>query len=461
MLKGGLCGKKWDIPKRKMHKMKRKAIFLCLLLLTVAVLATACGEANPYDVNNQMNYNVSIRYDANGGSFTTNTTQITDSYNLADLPKNAEGMVEIPLIAPDNASRDKDAFTPTKNGHFLVGWYAVRNEQTDENGNVTYTYAEPWDFETDRFVADPKKSHDAHNPELTLYAAWAPLYEITFYDRADGTQLHTLSIDPTGSADALTVQVPAWNEETGAMSLYKFPNKEGYTFQNAWYDQAGTEPVNTEALTHPGTVDLETAAVTNGKISIYLDYTEGQWYRIATAEQFIKNFNLNGNYEILADLDFTDKIWPTNMMYGNFAGSIRGNGHTLSNIQIKQTDNAKMNAGLFGTLTADATIQNVTFQNVSFTVQKGARVTGACYGLFAGSIADGAALENVAILESRLLIDSGCYFGSSDYSIGLISGLGDGGLDFTGITCEATGDNPEKLEITVTDNTVTVVFNNM
>ncbi len=438
--------------------MKRKALFLCLLVLMISVFAAACGEANPYDVNNQKNYTVSIKYDANGGSFTTNTTEIVDSYNISGLPKNSEGKVELPLITPDDASRDKDGFTPTKSGHFLVGWYASRTENKDENGNVTYTYSEPWDFENDRFVADPKENYDAHTPALTLYAAWAPLYEIRFYDRATGEALQTHTIDPLSSEDATTVKIPAWSEETGAMSMYKFPGKDGYTFQQAFYDKEGTQPISAETLTHPGTVDRTTATVSNGQLDIYVDWTEGTWYRISTAEQFVKNFNLKGHYEILADLDFTEEIWPTAMMYGSFSGSIQGNGHTISNVTIKQNDNAKVNAGLFGNLTAEAKIQNVTFQAVAFTIQKGARVTGASYGLLAGSITDGALLDAVSILDSRLLIDSGCYFASEDYAIGLISGMGDGGVDYSGIRCEAVGSDPEALQITVTDNAVSVVF---
>ncbi len=438
--------------------MKRKALFLCLMILAVSLAVTACGEPNPFDVNNQKNYTVSVKYDANGGSFTTGTTEIVDSYNISALPKNAEGKVELPLIAPDDEARDKDGFAPTKNGHFLVGWYATRTENTDENGNVTYTYSEPWDFETDRFLADPETTYDAHTPELTLYAAWAPMYAIDIYDLATGELLNTLSLNPASSETALTVQVPAWDEETGAMNLYKFPAREGYTFQKAYYDAEGTKPIDTETLTHPGTVDRANATVANEKMSVYVDWTEGTWYRISTAEQFIKNFNLNGNYEILGDLDFTDKIWPTAMMYGNFAGKIQGNGHTISGVSIRQTDNARVSAGLFGNLTANATLENVIFQNITVTIQKGARVAGASYGLLAGNITDGAVLTDVTILDSQLLIDSGCYFATEDYSIGLVSGMSDGGVDCSGITCEATGDNPDTLQITVTGNEVTVTF---
>ena len=40
--------------------------------------------------------------------------------------------------------------------------------------------------------------------------------------------------------------------------------------------------------------------------------------------------------------------------------------------------------------------------------------------------------------------------------IGLVCGLGSSPIDFTGITCEATGDKPETVNISVSGSTVTV-----
>ena len=68
------------------------------------------------------------------------------------------------------------------------------------------------------------------------------------------------------------------------------------------------------------------------------------------------------------------------------------------------------------------------------------------------------ALLKAIKFDSKILIDSGCYFATSDYMIGLVSAMSDLGLDTAGITCEATGDAPEKVVITVTDNTVAVEF---
>ena len=144
-------------------------------------------------------------------------------------------------------------------------------------------------------------------------------------------------------------------------------------------------------------------------------------------------------------------------MYGNFNGKINGNGHTFKNITFRQTNNSKVNAGLFGNLTEKANISDVTFENVTFTIQAGTRVAGTSYGLLAGTISDAAQISNVKILSSVLKIDSKCYFGVTDYTIGLVCGMGNpevvAGAE---ITCEATGDNPENVQIAVSGNQVTV-----
>ncbi len=425
-------------------------------MVTVLVFAAGCSfEQTPYAVNDSENFNVSIKFDANGGTFTDNAPVIVDSYNISGMAVNAEGKVEIPLLAPDDENRDKDAFTPTKNGYFLAGWYLQRTESADADGNVTYTYAEKWDFSADRVQVDPAGEYTSEVPVMTLYAAWAPLYEIEFYTLDSGELLGSYTFDPTLGAE---VQVPAWDIESGAMDMFKFPNREGYTYNGAYYDKEGTSPVNSEVLKHPGTLNEEDGTVTDAKLQLYVDWLPGEWYRISSAKQFVENFSLDGSYELLADLDFTDEIWPTAMMYGSFTGTIRGNGHTISNVQITQTDNAKLNAGLFGQLTETASLTDVSFENITFTLKNGARMAGTSYGLLAGTVADSAVLTNVNVLNSCLQIDSGCYFGTDDYTIGLVCGMGSPAVDYSGITCQATGDAPENVVISVTENTVTVEF---
>ena len=305
--------------------LKNKGILITALIV-IMLLVTGCSrEATPYEINNADDYRVSVKFDANGGIFTTNTSVIVDSYNLSELPQNG-GKAQIALLTPDDPLRGNDAFTAINNGYFLAGWYAQRTQTTDEQGNTTYTYASPWDFETGLLEVDPSGTYSAEEPVLTLYAAWVPLFEIQFYALDTGEHLESLSFNPM-EVEAFTL--PAWDEETGAIEMHKFPERSGYTFEKAFYDKEGTKAVEGQTLTHTGMVDIASGTAENPVMKLYLQWTEGEWYHIYNVEQFLDNASVNGSYVIHADLDFEGEIWPSSLMYGNFAGTIQGNGHTF------------------------------------------------------------------------------------------------------------------------------------
>jgi len=439
-------------------KLRIKVLLLTLVTLGVLTLATGCaGEQTPYEKNDSENYTVSVKYDANGGSFTTNTSVIVDSFNISEVKTNSNGMAEIALISPDNEARKTDAFTPVKSGYFLAGWYAERTENgKDANGNPVYTYGKQWDFEKDLLEVDVNKTYTSAEPVITLYAAWVPLFEIEFYSLESGEYMDSMKFDPNVLTE---IKIPEWDSKTGALEMYNFPENSGYTFNGAYLDAEGKQALTGETLAHTGSINYETGTAVDSVMKLYVDWVEGEWYHIYNVEQFVENASINGNYEIHADLDFAEETWPTSFMYGNFAGTINGNGHTFKNIEIAQTNNSKVNAGLFGSLGENANISDVTFENVTFTIESGTRVQGTSYGLFAGSISDTATISNVKVLSSTLQIDSGCYFGVDDYSIGLLCGTGNASIiPDAQITCVATGDEPDTVKITVNGNEVTVEF---
>ncbi len=442
------------MPKRRNTIFMKKiliGILLPLICGAAMLLLSGCGaEPTPYEKNDQEGYTVSVKFDANGGTFTTNSSVIMDSFNPANLQKNGEGMAEIALLSPDDPLRGNDSFEASRPGYFLAGWYAVRTEGSDG----TYSYGEKWDFDSNLLTVDTNVTHSSATPVLTLYAAWIPRFEIQFCDKETGEVLKTLDFDPITEK----VASPAWNTETGTLEMAKFPTRSGYTFTAAYYDDGFTKVLDTETVVHPGVVDYATGTAINPVLKLYVEYTEGEWYRIYTADQLADNANLNGHYEICADLDFADAIWPTVFMYGNFSGEIKGNGHTVKNVTFAQTNNSKANAGLFGQLTEKASITDLTFENVSFTIQAGTRVAGTNYGLLAGTVSGEAVLDGVKILKSALLIDSSCYFGVDDYSIGLVCGIGGDVIPGAEISCTVVGDDPDRLSATVEGNTVTLTF---
>lgn len=426
---------------------KLKILLVLLLLTAVTWIAGCSAENTPYQVNDRDNFTVSVRYDANGGWFTTNTSVIVNSYDLSHVNADAEGKIRIPLLAPDDPAKKNEAFAPANNGYFLAGWYANR-EETAEG----YVYSDRWDFQSSRLEVDANGEYSASEPVLTLYAVWVPEFEIEFKNLHSGETLSNVGFVPS-ETDPL--RIPAWDEKTGTLEMFAFPERKGYTLSGVYYDPQGLQSVDTETLVHPGTVDPSTGVAKDTKLTVYLDWQEGEWYHIYTAAQLKKNASVSGNYVLCADLDFTDEIWPTSLMHGNFSGTIQGNGYTIRNVTATQTNNSKVNSGLFGSITDEACIHDVTFENVTFTIEKGTRVAGACFGLFAGTVSDAADIQNVNILSSRLLIDSSCYFGTEDYAIGLVCGLGNPDiLEKSEITCQACGSAPETVSITVEGNEV-------
>ena len=437
-----------------MKLRKRTILAVCLLLAAMLLISGCAGEKTPYEVNDSEDFNVSVKFDANGGLFTTNTSVIVDSYNISDLEAGSDGRVSIPLLAPDDAQRGKDSFKAFKNGYFLAGWYAQRVGTSEEN----YTYAKKWDFASDMVKVHATGTYSSSEPVMTLYAVWVPLFEVEIYDRSTGDYLNSISLNPMESSE---IQLPAWNQDTGSMDMNDMPERDGYTFVQAYYDAEGNVPVSGETLQHSGRMDFDYGVAVGSSMKIYVDWMEGEWFHIYTAEQFIDNIkmNLNGNFVIHEDLDFAEEIWPTNLAEGSFGGTIQGNGHTFKNISVTQNNMSKTNSGLFGLMKDTAQISDLTFDNVTYTVKKGSRVSGACFGLLAGQVDASAKLSNVQIVGSTLQIDSGCAFLSDDYSIGLVAGSGEiPGVDASGISCTVVGDNPEKLTATVESNMVTLQF---
>ena len=447
-------------PRRMMKTMTKfmKIALVTLLLLSTVFFVTACsGKTTPYDDNDAAGYTVSIRYDANGGFFATSTSVIMDSYNLSDVTPGSNGMVNLGLLAPEDSRRgSSDTFVATKNGYFLEGWYTERVESTDSEGNTVYTYANKWDFSTDVLEVDPNQTYTSSEPVLTLYAAWVPMFEIQFVSLVDNQLLGSYTFNPLTASE---IKVPEWNAKTGTVEMYRFPDLKGYTFNGAYYDADGQQPIE-GVVNHTGVI-LDNGTAQGHVMNVYVDWMEGNWYHIYSAEQLRKNANPNGHYVLEADLDFTGENWPSVFATGNFSGAIYGNGHTIKNVTFNQTKMDAENTGLFGTLQSGSYIGDVTFENVTFTIEKGFN-RAANYGLLAGAIYDGATLQGVQIKNSTLLINSGARFATDDYAIGLICGAGKANMvSVAEISVAVTGKNPEKYTVTVDadGNTVVVTAN--
>ena len=206
-------------------KLRKRTILTVCLLLAVMVLISGCaGEKNPYEVNDANNFNVSIKFDANGGLFTTNTDVIVDSFDISTLKTNNAGQVEIALLSPDDAQRGKDGFKAYKSGYFLAGWYEQRVATgKDEQGNMVYTYAKKWDFAQDTVKVHATGTYSSSSPVKTLYAAWVPLFKIEMYDLNSGEYVDSITLNPMESNE---IKLPMWNEKTGSIDMNDLPERD-------------------------------------------------------------------------------------------------------------------------------------------------------------------------------------------------------------------------------------------
>lgn len=423
---------------------KLKILLSVALFLASALIMTSCfSEPSQYEKYDSQGYTVSVKYDANGGSFGTNTSSVRDTYNPSSLTVGENGMAELTLLPPDSQVRSNPS-TVKNSGYFLAGWYTEREPVLDADGNhldyfgavasesgktPAYTYSGRWNFDTDKYEIDPSGSYTSAEPVLTLYAAWVPEFSFEFYS-IDGTLIDTLSINPLINRELV---LPEWRE--GKMENNDFPKNVGKTFSAAYIGAKDGEKIESTTILHSGTFDPDDASYTNNVNKIFVEYLEGEWYNISTPEQLRRNANASAHYVINADLDFEGTAWP---ITGTFRGSIIGNGHTISNVKVSQSSTSN-NGGIFAKVVAGAKIENVCFENATYELLRGTSISGngATFGLFAGTVEEGADINGVT-LTGQLIISPDAYF-PANYSIGLVCGLGyeHTGIDYSGITVSA------------------------
>ncbi len=445
------------MKKTQMTKMTKNVLLLLAATVALLCLLTGCSQWElPYEDMNAEGYTVSVRFDPCGGAFAnTENVQVIDIFSLEEAKKDSSGNSSISLIAPDDSRRGDRAFSISKNGCFFAGWYRECSPRTDSSGNPLdcygaptsesgleqgYTYSGLWNFETDT-LSVPSGNYSSETPYMTLYAAWIPYFNFEFYiQNADGT------FDLYETENLISLDIPVWDLESGKLNMNSFPEIEGKTFEGAYLDEAMTIPV-TETLS--GDIDYEHGISATEKIKVYTKFAEGEWYRISTAEQFIKNSKLGGCYYIEADLDFAGLNWSAALAGGAFSGKIEGNGHKFSNITFIQADNSKTNGGLFGSLTSGASVKNLSFENINYTLGAGSRMQAPVFGLLCGQLSEDAALENITLSNSSFIISGDIY--PQEYTLGMLVGSGDNrGISLSGISVSLADGAETKISI-VTD----------
>ena len=389
----------------------RKKIGTLLIIGSLGALCAglaACSNDSEVDKYFKNGNVISVIYDANGGSI-AGGTKLIDMFNPESFKADEEGVIKIKLRSPTDPKRPKPTAegVTVKNGeNSLVGWYKTR----EPDGNGGYTYSDPWDFDTD-YVEFNKNEQE--KLDFILYAAWIPQYKFEYYYKdkeGKWTQYGTTDFDYlTATEEDKILYVPEWGD-SGKMvythgDSFTFPSRNNMTFKAAYSDESCSPDTKiTEPFVHKGSFDETTVQAKDTVQKIYVEFDEGNHYRISTAKQFVSIADLSGHYTILNDLDFTGEKWSNGFLIGEFNGTITG--ESAAKPLIFKNVNAEYNVGnegtayyggLFGRVGANAKITNVTFENATLSYKRAVNYSGGSFGFFAGEIDDGATVENVKI----------------------------------------------------------------
>lgn len=443
-------------------KTKTKIAIACGCACAATLLLAGCTIWDtPYDTLGKSDYTVSVRYDINGGQFEGSPdTDVVDVFHIDTAKKGVK------LLDPASEDRINNRgnparLLPTRSGYSLAGWYAVREPRVDGNGNALDEYGElcsvsgrpqgmeygdRWDFGTREFKYDtPSKDEVA----LTLYAGWVPNFIYRFLTpdaTAEGgfAEAGTYTFNPTLQSPELAL--PYWADErtdlsgeeledylqntfTGAMTYGSFPRSEGKTFEAIYSDRAMKQQITTDTIIHAGEIDVVTGTAKNIVQTYYTTWLNGTYFHIYSAKQLASNTSNTGSYDIRRDLDFSLKDdngffiarWGNGFANGDYSGNFSGHGHKISNITVTQADTSQLRGGLFGRLMAGSSVTDVTFENITYELNAATRYAGGEFGLFAGSIAAGATVSDVTIVNGVLKIGNGIYTGYARYAVGLVA----------------------------------------
>lgn len=467
-----------------MNKKIKILIVACLLLL-VSLAFVACSGNGPYDDYDKSGYNVTIKYDANGSYFgNAGQLYVTDTYSQESLKVNEDGKIEIMLVNPEDEVRGKanaqEIARAAMPGYSFAGWYSERKEAIDENGNVrkddkgntVYIYGGKWNFDG-TYLLD-NKDYTASEPAVTFYAAWVRNPSVEIYDGENLVATYEIKNPMLGknsiiSAPYLDLKKGEYNFGTlkdayaaGTTSKYSWveryvENGKTYFFDGLYLDEERQNQISADQKL-AFVYDEATATIKYPETKLYISYEEkaGDWYRIYSAKQLVNNAKADGNYEIMADLEFDAlTAWPRVFTNNDFSGTIEGNGFKISGVSLETTTNSQY-LGMFKSITKDAKIENVTFDGISALIDKAYRTPGARYAVVASSIDDGFKFENVEFTNVVLKIAaSSAIQYSPEYEIGLICTDGyteELGASLDGFSFEVVTSELDSYTLVITQN---------
>lgn len=349
------------LTKKHEAYMKYKKIIAFILMISACVLSSlfvACGKGD-----NEYADKVKVVYELEGGTYKTSDHPIIIYY---PFEKGTENLI----LNPEELKEINNGREIVHSGKFEIeGWYKNKIETDDGKAE----YSDKWDFDTDKVT----------DAGVTLYAKWVPkiIYSYGLYYRDKDGEHHIYSYEVKEGdkfedyMNKAKIFGSGSDKKTG---LGTFKDKDGKEFD-----------MNTK---HPGGNE-------SFEIKIFVDYIDGEFALVSTAEELKKA--KSKNIYLLNDIDLGGEEF-TFASSKDYSCIIEGNGHSIKNFALDYYDDkdsvidGTLNISLFGNM-ENAEIKNVSFENVNITIDTKAfysRIKEICFAPIAIT-AKNTVIENV------------------------------------------------------------------
>ncbi len=390
-------------------KTKVKFVILCALAMVLCVLCAGCiGEMTAWEFLEGQNAMQGVTYYANGGWF----GEIGQGKETIDMyyRENAD------IISDDFECVGDTNYHLIRPGYIFLGWYAAKVDADgnpdylcyDENGNQVSADADNIAVKLLQISDTPadlsKIKKDEHRyfcadwlKEKVLLVKLVSDQSITL-DKAvtiDGEEFakgHTFnSGDSVGSAIF---------PKSGTVSLSGITVAEGaeHTFLQYYKDAECTQPIDRYTRGENGEGEDEDS-------EIYAKYISGKHVIVKDASgvaNMLLNLNSGNSYYFFntvekKEIDMDNR--SVTLKTGECNIKIAGNGFTIKNLTYNPGRGfitASSNYSILGKLTKDASIKDLTFQDITLNIQVRANAVASFFAITREAEA-GATLENVAI----------------------------------------------------------------
>lgn len=296
--------------------LKRLTVYGLLLLFVLCLAGCSNKNTEPKGIK--------VVYELNGGVFQNCTLPIKQYYEFDNDSKRL-------IKSPETLSKS----SILKSGYTLEGWYK----------DSSFTYR--WDFNKDELPLEG----------LTLYAKWDKdvkySYNVCYYD--SNNKLIIL-----GTYEVKEGEV--FDDWRGFAS-----DRKNYT-PLKYLDEFGEDW--DETFKHPGGED-------DLAINVFVEYIEGDYELVSTAKE-LKNARTKNIY-LLNDIDLGGEEFS----FTSYNKILKGNGYKIKNFKVPVIGNKTSGVddhldsslkavygSIFGALN-NATITDVTFEDVEFVVEVG------------------------------------------------------------------------------------------